>query len=312
MRVHFVRGEDWPEAAGLRGNFEITHGPEAPKDTEVLIHGVPKAEELDRLPALRGVIVAWAGVPEGTLKLCRERNLALFNLHHNAQATAEMAVSLLFACAKNTVPYHNALAKGHWRERMGERQGSLGLAGRTAVVLGYGSIGACVGRMLSAVGMRVIGLRNRSQPDEHAEVWGMDRLDKALELAQALVVCAPLTESTRGLIGARELGLLPEDAMVVNVGRGPILDETALYQAAKSGRIRVGSDVWYRYPRSEEEALSTLPSEQPLHELENVTMSPHHGGNVTGIESLRMAELARLLDAIAAGTAKPVDLGAGY
>ena len=142
-------------------------------------------------------------------------------------------------------------------------------------------------------------------------------LPSLLPGADVLVICLPLTDETRGLIGGSELALMPERAILVNVGRGPIVDESALYHALRDGTLHAaGLDVWYNYPSDEPGRTSTSPSEYPFHELDNVVMSPHRAGapHTPETESLRMRVLAELLNAAARGEPIPnrVDLDLGY
>ena len=174
------------------------------------------------------------------------------------------------------------------------------------MVLGYGEIGRRVGRALEAFEMKVHGLRRGD---------GASRLDELLPEADVLVVSVPSTDETRGLIDARRLALLPQGAIVVNVARGDVIEEDALYDALASGRLGgAGLDVWYRYPESEEARASTLPGSRPFHELENVVLSPHRAGHGRGTEAARAAALAHLLDAAARGDGivHRVDLDRGY
>lgn len=318
MRVHLKDRPDDSDADVLAGlaasGIWVTVGQDAPPDTEVLVWGVPDSETLDRLANLKAVVVPWAGVPDSTRKLVSERpHLRLFNLHHHAVATAEMAFALLMAVAKRIVPNDRELRAGRWGARYDPRA-SLGLAGRTAVILGYGAIGRHVGVLCRAAQMRVVGIRTKPGPAEDGvEVRGIAELDSLLPSAEALIVCAPQTAATCGLIDARRLALLPADAMVVNVGRGPIVDEDALFDALACGRLfGAGIDVWYRYPADGSD--TAMPANRPFHELPNVVMSPHHGGNVVGIERDRMRHLARLLETLARGDepAESVDPHRGY
>jgi phosphoglycerate dehydrogenase-like enzyme len=157
--------------------------------------------------------------------------------------------------------------------------------------------------------------RQRLEQDDAAEVHPISDLPQLLPRSHVLIITAPLTPETNGLIGAKELALLPRGAVLVNVGRGTIVDEAALYQALQSGQLAAaGLDVWYNYPRDEAAQTNTPPSQYPFHELDNVIMSPHRGGDEIGIESARMQELAQLLNAAARGEEMPnrVNREAGY
>ena len=127
----------------------------------------------------------------------------------------------------------------------------------------------------------------------------------------------PLTDQTRGLIGERELALLPPSAVLVNVGRGPVVDEGALYRSLKEGRLlAAGLDVWYNYPADEAAMANTPPSAYPFGELANVVLSPHRGGfaQEEGARRARMDDLAETINALARGepARNRVDLNEGY
>jgi phosphoglycerate dehydrogenase-like enzyme len=151
--------------------------------------------------------------------------------------------------------------------------------------------------------------------DIQAEVHPPGDLHKLLPKAQILMVTLPLTDETRGLIGEREIGLMPKNSVLVNIGRGPVVEQEALYHALKSGKLHsAGIDVWYNYPPDEEARAHTPPADFPFHELDNIVMSPHRGGGASEVEILRMAHLANLLNAAARGDQIPnqVDLKRGY
>ena len=123
-----------------------------------------------------------------------------------------------------------------------------------------------------------------------------------------------LTPATEKLIGEQEISLLPKDAILVNVARGKVVDECALYRALERGQIRAGLDVWYNYPKDEESQVSTPPSQFPFAELNNVVMTPHLAGHTSDIEPRRREELAAILNSLATGTDLPkkVDPLRGY
>jgi phosphoglycerate dehydrogenase-like enzyme len=242
--------------------------------------------------------------------------IAVHNLHHNAAPTGETALALLFAAAKFVLPYDKSLRKHDWRMRY-EPNPSLLFNGKTALVLGYGAIGQYTGKVLKAMEMRVLGIRRHptEESDGVAEIYGLEMLSKLLPLANVLIIALPLTAETENLIGERELALLPRGAVLVNVGRGPIVEAAALYQALCEGHLKgAGIDVWYNYPPNLEARSHTPPADFPFHELENVVMSPHRGGGSEDSNILRMLRLAELLNTAARGEPLPnrVDLEVGY
>jgi phosphoglycerate dehydrogenase-like enzyme len=293
------------------------HRPPTPR-YEVLVAGRPSAEDLDASPDLRHLVIPFAGLPPSTRELLLERpHLEARNLHHNAAPTAELAIGLLLAAARGLVPADRALRAGDWRPRYATDRGTL-LDGGSAVVLGYGAIGRRVARALAGLGMRVRAIRRTGGEAEEqggVVVRGPEALDDALEGARALVVAVPLTDETRGMIDARRLGLLEHGAVVVNVARGPVVDERSLYEALVRGHLGgAGLDVWWRYPESAEGRESTPPSHHPFAGLDRVVMSPHRAGHADRTEALRAAHLISLLDALARGASAgpPLDPRVGY
>jgi phosphoglycerate dehydrogenase-like enzyme len=246
-------------------------------------------------------------------------DVALHNLHHNARPVAELAITLMLAAAKLIVPMDRALRARDWRPRY-ESSGTLLVAGKTALILGYGAIGVRVGQLCLGLGMDVIGVRRGGMDSApgagpNVMVAPLDQLQALLPRADVLFICLPHTSGTHGLIGARELGLLQPGAVLVNVGRGPIVDESALFGALQEGTLfAAGLDVWYSYPSDRESRADTAPAALPFHELSNVVMSPHRAGGSAETERLRMEHLAELLNAAARGEPMPnrVDLEAGY
>jgi phosphoglycerate dehydrogenase-like enzyme len=168
--------------------------------------------------------------------------------------------------------------------------------------------------------MTVTALRRRPEvvpPGCPDRVLGPDALHDALPEADVLQIALPHTEATRGLIGERELSLLPRNAVLVNVARAPIVKEEPLYRALEGRSIRAaGLDVWYAYPKSEEARSSTPPSRFPFGELPNVVMSPHRAGafSVREVEEARVTALAATLNAAVRGgpVPHPVDVAEGY
>jgi len=174
-----------------------------------------------------------------------------------------------------------------------------------------------VRKVLKAMDVRVLAVRRNPQAraDDIAEVYTLDALPSLLPQADVLIISLPGTSETNGLLKDAELALLPKGAVLVNVGRGPIVEAGALYNALREGHLRgAGLDVWYNYPPDPESRSQTPPADYNFHELENVVMSPHRGGGSEDSEQLRMVHLARLLNSIDRGDPIPnrVDLKAGY
>jgi phosphoglycerate dehydrogenase-like enzyme len=315
--VEELRAQLHPDIALTVGAEQA--GDRVPPQTEILVSGFPRREHVAAAPGLRALIVPFAGVPAETCALLLDfPHVPIHALHYNVTPTAEMAVALLLAAAKLIVPLDADLRRFDWRRRYGVTAATT-LQGKTAVILGYGLIGRHIAPALRGLGMSVIGVKRRApEPgdgQEGVEVVGVADLHAVLPRADALIVVLPETPETTGLVGARELALLRPGALLVNVGRGPTVDEEVLYNALCDGTLRAaGIDVWYRYPQSHEARVGTPPSRFPFHELENVVLSPHRAGWISEAEHDRMAGLAEMLNAAAEGREMPgrIDKERGY
>jgi len=324
LSVHLVREPDPVALAHLRANLEtevdLTFGPElpVPADYHILVAGRPWRDHLTASPNLRALIIPWAGLPEATRDLMRDSpHIAVHNLHHNAVPVAEMAATLMLAAAKLVVPLDRALRAQDWTPRYHHPDPTILLEGKTALILGYGAIGQRVAHLCRAFGTKVMAIRRHASAPSPipGQVYPPDALHRLLPKANVLIICLPQTPETTGLIGERELALLPPGAILVNVGRGPIVDEAALYHALRGRTLHsAGLDVWYNYPADEASRPHTPPSAYPFHELDNVVMSPHRAGGSDESGMRRMTHLAALLNAAARGEEMPnqVDLQAGY
>jgi phosphoglycerate dehydrogenase-like enzyme len=154
------------------------------------------------------------------------------------------------------------------RERRWDPLFTSTIAGKTVVVVGVGAIGAEVARLCRRFGLRVLGVRRSGRPHRGVErMYRVDQLAAVLPRADFLVVTAPLTAETRGLIGRRELDLLPRHAGVVNLGRGAVIDNVALAEKLGRGELAGAvSDVFDEEP---------LPADSPLWTAPNLVVTPH-------------------------------------
>ncbi len=322
LYVHLLHEPKAEHLAFLRSRLsyaiEVTAGKTVSHRAQVLVAGRPTRNDILACPNLNTLIIPFAGLPPETGELMQEYPyVAIHNLHHNAPMTAEMAVTLLLAAAKHLIPVESSFRQSDWRPRYEpEYQDVVVLEGKTALILGYGAIGQRVGRICRGLGMYVLGIR-RTEYEASLEVYPLESLHSLLLRADVLFVCLPGTPATTGLIGQTELRMLPQGAIVVNVGRGAVIDEAALYEALREGRLHsAGLDVWYQYPADEASRAHTPPSSYPFHELKNVVMSPHRagGGGAEESEQRRNMALAEMLNQVARGEPLPhrVNLAEGY
>jgi phosphoglycerate dehydrogenase-like enzyme len=178
------------------------------------------------------------------------------------------------------------------------------LRGRTLAVIGLGRIGGAVARAGAFFGMRVLAVTRTpaaARPEETggAIVSGLETLHQVLAEADFVVMAVPQNDTTRGLIGPAEFAAMKRNAYLINVARGGIVDEAALYDALSTRTIAGAAiDVWYQYPAADE---IRLPSAYPFHELDNILMTPHISGATDGTFSYRWEFINDNIRRLAAG-----------
>lgn len=318
-RMHFAEYTEYFKSL-LDPDICITEGEQIPQsaDYEILIHPSPTKDWLEASDHLVALVNPWAGISEGTLKIMREYpDISLHNLHHNNFNTAELGFALLLAAAKNLIPMDQALRRDDWSPRYEDPKAIL-LKGRTALVLGFGEIGQALGAYCLGIGMNILAIKKHPEMydgNEKIEVYPDEQLHNLLPRAEVLLIALPLTRETKNLIDKNEINLMPKGSILINVGRGPIVNQYALYDALVEGQLRAaGSDVWYNYPKSKEDRVNTPPADLPFGKLENFVLSPHRGGMVEEVEQQRAEALAKLLNSANRGEEIPnkVDLSSGY
>jgi phosphoglycerate dehydrogenase-like enzyme len=193
-------------------------------------------------------------------------------------STAELTVALILASQRGLPDFVRAERTGEWLQSQ-----RPSLADRRVLLIGYGGVGAAIEARLLPFEVEVTRVASTAREDERGTVHGIDELPELLPQAEIVIVVVPLTDGTRGLVDDAFLSALPDDALVVNVARGPVADTEALVRHASSGRIRLALDVTDPEP---------LPADHPLWSLPNVLVSPHIGG-ATSAMLPRMARLLR-------------------
>ncbi len=184
--------------------------------------------------------------------------------------TADLTFGLLLATARRMMEAENDVRKGNWTSWSPMGYTGMDVGGATLGIVGLGRIGEAVARRAKGFDMRIL-YHNRSRKPEVEAEHGFEYadLDSLLKESDFVVILAPFTPETAGLIGSRELGLMKNSAVIINVARGGIVNEKALYSALKDGEIwAAGLDVFKTEP---------VPIDNPLLTLPNVTVLPHIG-----------------------------------
>jgi phosphoglycerate dehydrogenase-like enzyme len=207
----------------------------------------------------------------------------------HAAATAELAVGLILAKLRGIDQAARDQQRGLWRP---ERRQSL--ADRRVLLVGVGGIGHEIARRLEPFEVTLTRVGSSTRTDEHGEVHASAELPALAATHDVLVSVLPLNEQTHQLIGENVLASLPDGALVVNVGRGSVVDTAALTKEVLSGRLHCALDVVDPEP---------LPQDHPLWSAPNALITPHVGGNASAFQPRILKLLRRQLEALAAGRA---------
>ncbi len=259
-------------------------------EAAVMVGSPVSRRMIEQAPKLRLVHASGAGcdaiaidsLPAG-VRVC--------NVFHHERAIAEYVLMTILALDRDLFRQDRALRQGVWDGScvQGPPQASE-LSGKKVGMIGFGHIGREVARLGGAFDLEVRGLRSK-----HTRL----ELEALLAESDFIVVACPLTSETRGLIAAPELARMRPTASLINVARGEIVDEAALYEALHDRRIRSAAiDVWYQYPK---EGVARPPSRFPFGELDNVILTPHSSAWTSQVVALRFRDIAANIDRLAAG-----------
>ena len=190
----------------------------------------------------------------------------------NAIAVAEHTLMLILAVFKRCVQFHNSVVAGNWRVGNPADVRVHEVSGATLGIVGLGNIGKKVARRAKAFDMKVqyYDIKRLTEDQEDALGVRFVLFDELLKSSDVVSLHVPLDDSTRNLIGARELAMMKRDAILINTCRGPVVDENALYATLKDGKIfGAGLDVMVEEPPQ---------AKHPLFSLQNVILTPHTAG----------------------------------
>jgi phosphoglycerate dehydrogenase-like enzyme len=267
-------GQQFPQVEiAVRNSFDGIE--EDLRVAEVLFTISLRPEQFVAAQSLRWVHAPSAAVHEFLFEELVKSDVIVTNSREvHGPVVAELVMALIFALAKK-LPQAAILQQKHvwgqeaiWNEGVHPRE----VAGATLGLIGVGSIGRRVGQMASALGMRVIAVREqveKGKPDGVNEVYAVSALDDVLNQSDYVVLSVPLIAATQGLFNAARFAVMKPDAYFINVGRGAQVDEAALAEVLRTRRIAGAAlDVFEREP---------LPVDSPLWGLDNLLITPHTG-----------------------------------
>jgi gluconate 2-dehydrogenase len=252
------------------------------------------AELLDAAPLLEAVSTISAGYDDFDVPELTRRGIVLCNTPDEVtETTADLAFALILAAARRIAELDASTRRGEWRASSGPAQFGVDVHHKTLGIVGLGRIGGAVARRAAhGFGMKVV-YANRSRNPAAEAAYGAQWRTLPDLLAKADFVCllVPLSAATNKLIGAAELRLMKSSAILINCARGQVLDEAALIDALREGRILgAGLDVFEREP---------LPASSPLFALPNVVIAPHIGSATAQTrEAMARRAALNLLDAL--------------
>ncbi|WP_315114332.1 2-hydroxyacid dehydrogenase [uncultured Clostridium sp.] len=236
-------------------------------DVLVIANMPLKGEVIRSVDNLKLISVAFTGVDHVDLEACKERNILVCNsAGYSTSSVAELAFGLILSLLRNIVPLDEKTREGKTKDGYSQRD----LCGKTLGIVGAGAIGLEVARIGKAFGCNVIAY-NRSAKSSLKELdIKQTTLDEVLSQSDVVSIHVPLNENTKGLISKEKISLMKESSILINTARGPIIDNEALAEALREGRIAgAGIDVFDMEP--------PLPLDYSLLHAPNAVVAPHVG-----------------------------------
>ena len=271
-----------------------------------IVFGAPPVALLPRARALRWIQLNSAGVPLDLCDALRGTDISLTNLAGLYGPTiAEHTLGLMLMVARNL---HRAMRQQHdrlWHRDL--RQTMVDLSGKTAAIVGVGNIGQNIARLCQAFGMHVRGCRRTPRATPCVDqLYSRDQLRGMLADADFVIVAAPLTRETDGMLGQAEFAAMKRGVFFINVSRGRVAREEVLLESLRSGHVAgAGLDVF---------AVEPLPPDHPFWEMPQVVITPHYSGETVNLSAqsgdLFLRNLRAYLDGQPLGHV--VDIARGY
>ena len=269
-------------------------------------YGLPPIDRLAQASRLALIQLISAGVPQDLCPVAARRNIRVTNLAGlYGPSIAEHALGLMIMLARNLHRAVRNQEQKRWDREVARTMTDL--HGRTVAIIGLGNIGRNLARLARTCGMRVLGCRRTEKPVPLVDrVYRCHETHAMLAEADYVVVTAPLTANTEGMLGPAEFQAMKRGVVYINVSRGGIAQEQALLEALRSGQVAAaGMDVF---------AVEPLPPEHPFWTMPQVVLTPHYSGETVNQSSLPAERFARNLHSWLTGREMEgvVDLQWGY
>jgi phosphoglycerate dehydrogenase-like enzyme len=252
------------------------------RDADVYVGGRFTADMAGAAEKLRLIHVAGAGTDRIDFDALSD-DVVVANTFHHERSIAEYVIAAAIALRRDFLTQDRSLRRDVWATSVYDDAIPQAKTLRDARVgfVGFGHIGQFAWELFRAFGSAGAAVTGSGRVDaaSHGLSWAADvsRLDALMRESDVVVVSAPLTAKTEGMIGPVQLGALGPDGVLINVGRGPLVNERALFEALRNGEVRAAAiDVWYRYPAGP--GATAAPATLPFGALANVLMTPHSSG----------------------------------
>jgi len=252
------------------------------KDADIVASNRVPSQLIESSSRLRMIQTFTAGVENIDFSAIQKKeHLIVCNTHINAAEVAEYAITLLFTVAKNIIPNDRELRKGDWKYAFGGPSPNVEIRKKTCLIIGLGNIGSEIAKRLKSFDITIHAV-NRSGTSKHAELVEklvkIDDMKHLVKDADFIILSLPLTSESKGLVNEQFISLMKPSSIIVNVSRGTIIEEEALFNALRENKIRgAGLDVWWRYPKKWG-STGEPPTDMPFQDLENLVVSPHRAG----------------------------------
>lgn len=279
------------EAVGMTNEEIVTNAKDAHALWTMLSDNIDRTL-IESLPNLKVISNFAVGYNNIDIEAAKDRSIVVTNTPGVlTETTADLAFALLLATARRITEVEQEIRSGNWDSWSPMQYTGMDVFGATLGIVGMGRIGEAVARRAKGFDMNVL-YHNRSRKLDAEETYGFTyaELDELLKQSDFVILLTPLTPETKGLIGERELNMMKETAAIINVARGGIVDEQALYEALASKKIwAAGLDVFEQEP---------VPGDYPLLTLPNVTVSPHIGSASIRTRQAMMQMNAKDIEAV--------------
>ncbi|MHA2386997.1 MAG: 2-hydroxyacid dehydrogenase [Candidatus Thorarchaeota archaeon] len=227
----------------------------------------------------------------------RRGDIIVCNNPVNAPEVAEYATMLLLSAAKHIITSDKTLRKGDWTYGWGSPNPNVEIRNKICLIIGLGNIGSEIAKRLKGFDLTLKAVsRTGTSSNLHLvdNIASLEKMKTFVQEADFIILSLPLTDMSREMINEEVISWMKSTAILVNISRGEIVDEGALFQALKEKRIQAaGLDVWWNYPQWGEPEMKMPSLNHPYHELDNVVMSPHRAAYSI---NTRLAHLGFILD----------------